>query len=129
MKFTYREVVLGEHVVGKDPDCNRKGDLCNPSVIRRNLDQQRDIIVHAGYDKKANYKHDIALIRINDPVPLFQENPQISAANPICLPWSEDNFAHYIANGDNATVAGWGRTRRRANTNTNNQLKFQITLG
>ena len=92
-----REVVLGEHVVGKDPDCSKKDPTkCNPPVIRRNLDQQRDIIVHEGYDQKTNYKHDIALIRFNDPIPLFQENPQISAANPICLPWSEDNFAYFI---------------------------------
>jgi len=117
------EVVLGEHVVGKDPDCSKKDPTkCNPPVIRRNLDQQRDIIVHEGYDKKANYKHDIALIRINDPVPLFQENPQISAANPICLPWSEDNFAYFIDDGDFATVAGWGRTRRKNSAFTSQQL-------
>jgi len=116
------EVVLGEHVVGKDPDCNRRNTTCNPPVIRRKIDPQRDIIVHANYSKDDGYKHDIALIRLNDPVPLFQENPTISAANPICLPWSEDNFAHFIANGDNATVAGWGRTFRRQTANTNNNL-------
>merc|ERR1712004_231066 len=119
------EVVSGEHVVGKDPDCNRDKSICNPSVIRRNIDSNRDIIVHNGYDQKQAYKHDIALIRINDPVPLFQENPQISAANPICLPWSEDNaeIAYYVEEGNRATVAGWGRTRSRNSQNAQNQLR------
>jgi len=119
------EVVFGEHVVGKDPDCNRDKSICNPSVIRRNIDSTRDITVHEGYDAKQAYKHDIALIRINNPVPLFQENPQISAANPICLPWSEDNaeIAYFVEEGNRATVAGWGRTRSRNSQNAQNQLR------
>ena len=122
-------------MIGKDPDCDRNVEtrcnkdpdcyrsLCDPSVFRRNIDSTRDIIVHEGYDEKQSYKHDIALIRINDPVPLFQENPQISAANPICLPWSEDSLAYYVEEGDKPTVAGWGRTRSRNSQNAQNQLR------
>jgi len=116
------EVVLGEHVVSTDPDCNRKKTFCNPKAIRKNIDINRDIIVHEGYDKKKQYKHDIALIRMDEGVPLFQEDPKISAANPICLPWSEDSYAHWIEDGDRATVAGWGRTSKRNNANSQNKL-------
>ena len=105
-----REVVLGELVIGKDPDCSRGGEYCNAPVIKRKINYTTDIIVHEAYDKEDGYKHDIALIRINDPVPLFQEDPEISSANPICLPWSEDSYAHYIEDGDNPTVVGWKRS-------------------
>jgi len=117
------EVVLGEHVVGKDPDCNRKGDKCNPPVIKRDIDANRDIIVHEGYDPKAQFKHDIALIRMDEGVPLFQEDQTLSAANPICLPWSDDAYAYFIEEGVRATVAGWGRTRSRNNQNSQNALR------
>ena len=111
-------------MVGRDPDCNRDKTSCN-LVIRRDIDSTRDIIVHEDYDEKQGYKHDIALIRINDPVPLFKENPTISTANPICLPWSEDTaeIAYYVEEGNRATVAGWGRTRSRNSQNAQNQLR------
>ena len=105
-----REVVLGEHVIGKEIDCNRNYDRCNPPVIKRKINHTTDIVVHEAYDKEDGYKNDIALIRINDPVPFFQEDPEISSANPICLPWSEDSYAHYIDDGDNAKVVGWNRS-------------------
>ena len=54
-------------------------------------------------------KHDIALLRLNESVPLFAENRQISAVSPVCLPWSEDDFARSADVGDKALVTGWGR--------------------
>merc|ERR1711974_99486 len=119
------EVVLGEHIISTDPDCNRKKTLCNPPAIRRNIDINRDIIVHEGYDKKKQYKHDIALIRMDEGVPLFQEDPKISAANPICLPWSDDSYVRWIEDGDRATVAGWGETRNKAINSQNKLLRLK----
>jgi len=114
------EAVLGEHVVGKDPDCPRNTQdktKCNAPVIRRKIDANKDITVHEGYDPKAQFKHDIALIRMDEAVPLFQENRALSSANPICLPWSDNSYAYFIDEGNRATVAGWGRTRSRNNAN------------
>jgi len=118
------EVVLGEHVVGKDPDCNQKGNICNAPVIRRNIDANRDIIVHEGYEAgfKAGFKNDIALIRMDEGVPLFQEDPTISSANPICLPWSDDSYAYFLEEGTRVTVAGWGRTVDVASQSAENRL-------
>ena len=120
---TSREVVLGEHVIGKDPDCNRKGDKCNPPVIRRNIDANKNIIVHEGYDPKAQFKHDIALIRMDDAVPLFPEDPKLSSARPICLPWSDDSYAYFIDVGDRATITGWGRNTQNPENNTIKHLR------
>ena len=47
--FFFSEVVLGENIVGEDPDCDNR-----PSVIRRKIDK-RDIIVHEGYKRKGSY--------------------------------------------------------------------------
>ena len=130
-QYVYREAVLGEHVVGRDPDCSRvKSSICNPPVIRRNIDANKDLIVHEGYDKKANWKNDIALIRMDDAVPLFQENPSVSAANPICLPWSRESYAYDIDDGDIARVAGWGRTREKAGNKKSRQdlLKLKVNV-
>jgi len=133
------EVVLGEHVVGTDPDCpigNRQGK-CNPPVIRRKIDQNRDIILHEDYDDKGSptFKgagqpyNDIALIRMDEAVTLFQEDPKISAANPICLPWSEDSLAYFLEEGNLAIVAGWGRVVEkdtRANQNRVQKNKVNV---
>ena len=137
---------MGEHVIGKDPDCDRNAEtrcnkdpgclrsLCDPSVFRRNIDSTRDIIVHEGYDEKQSHKHDIALIRINDLVPLFEENPKISLIRPICLPWSKDSekaeVAYNVQEGNKTTLAGWGRTRSKNSQNDQNQLiedRFNVT--
>lgn len=118
------EVVLGEHKVGTDPDCSRDRKHCNPPKITRKIDLDRDVIYHENYQTPKKFSNDIALIRINEAIPLFQENPRISAVNPICLPWSEDDtfFAWDLRDGDKAKVAGWGRTRRRQTTRTDSQL-------
>jgi len=102
------EVVFGEHVIGRDPDCTRDRSFCKPPLIRRSINE-RDMILHEGYERQG-LKHDIALIRIDNPVPLFQENSTISSVTPICLPWSKSSHAYNIKDGDIAKVAGWGRT-------------------
>ena len=112
---------MGEHVVGQDPDC--QGGNCNPSVIRRKINKD-NIVVHENYDKTNEFANDIALIRLDEAIPLFQEDPTKSAVSPICLPWSEDvKVAWDLKEGQIVTVAGWGRTRSRDSKNVQNQLR------
>ena len=82
--------MFGEHVVGTDPDCKTERGLkkCSPKVITRTVSKT---IVHENYNTKDN-KNDIALLRLNESVPLFNENPMISAVLPVCLPWSDEKL-------------------------------------
>ena len=89
----FSEIVLGEHQISTNPDC-RNGN-CNARVISRKVDK---IIKHENYDPK-KIKNDIALIRLDRPVPLYNENPKESAAMPICLPWDEKLTARYLQEG------------------------------
>ena len=88
--MTYRQIVFGEHVVGPDPDCKTERGLtkCSPKVITITISKT---IVHENYNTKDN-KNDIALLRLNESVPLFNENPMISAVLPVCLPWSDEKL-------------------------------------
>ena len=82
--------MFGEHVVGTDPDCKTERGLkkCSPKVITRVVSKT---IVHENYNTNDN-KNDIALLRLNESVPLFNENPMISAVLPVCLPWSDEEL-------------------------------------
>ena len=82
--------MFGEHVVGTDPDCKTARGLkkCSPKVITRTVSKT---IVHESYNTKNN-RNDIALLRLNESVPLFNENPMISAVLPVCLPWSDEEL-------------------------------------
>ena len=88
------EVAFGEHVVGEDPDCQY--DKCFPKVIKRNVSK---IIYHKDYSGGPNHRNDIALIRLESEVPLFDENPTLSGARPVCLPWSKDSTARDLEDG------------------------------
>ena len=71
---SFSEIVLGEHKIGTDPDCQRGNNgnrICQPKKIVR---RAAKIFVHENYDK-VTVKNDIALIRLNEAVPLFQETP------------------------------------------------------
>ena len=93
--FFFSEIVLGEHIVNTISDCDDViKDWCNPPVIRRGV---RKIISHENYDKNdKNFKNDIALVRLDQAVPLHIENPRISGAKPICLPWNNSDFGRKI---------------------------------
>merc|ERR1712156_1081680 len=72
--------------------------------------------------------NDIALIRLDEPVPLYDEADEAGTrrdpkpgANPVCLPWpstieetkeTNEQIAS-LNNGDKVTVTGWGRTSNR----------------
>ena len=73
-------------------------DRCNPPVIRRGI---KKIIRHEDYDKNdKNYKNDIALVRLDKAVPLYLEEPEISGAKPICLPWIDSDFGRKTGDFD-----------------------------
>jgi len=105
-----KEIVLGEHNTRKDPDCPE----C-PKVVKQKVDSS-NIILHEGFPSEGPsevsaeaYRNDIALIRLNDPVLLYSEDPKKSIIGPVCLPWSEDDDARYIGDGDAGIVTGWGK--------------------
>ena len=51
--------------------------------------------MHENYDKKNKY-NDIALIRLNEPVPLFDENQKESLIKPVCLPIDENDSSRFL---------------------------------
>ena len=89
----FSEIVLGEYIVNQDPDCDETNTNCNPIVIRRGI---KKIIVHENYEKHRNeaiqFANDIALIRLDQSVPLNSEDPNNSVVKPICLPWKRNDF-------------------------------------
>ena len=114
------EVVLGEFEFGIDEDCDSLG-FCSAPIIRRQINVDRDIIVHENFDETGNLENDIALIRIEKSVSLHQENEFKSSVSPICLPWNT-NLDEETQEGQIATGAGWGRTVRRATKNSQRNL-------
>jgi len=113
------EVVLGELIVGKDPDCRG----CQKNITRK-IDANKDVVIHENYNQTNKHSHnDIALIRINEGIPLYVENSKISSVRPICLPWSKDvTFAWNFDDNDFARVAGWGRVFKKQTKLTDQQL-------
>ena len=106
--------MLGEFRIDTDPDCTGKGEnkKCAPPKITRNITSEDQIIVHEDYKPGSNNQmNDIALIRLNEPVPLFSEDSKKSWAKPVCLPWKEDDAGRDIYDEDKVTLTGWGRIK------------------
>ena len=98
-----REIILGEHDVGKDPDC----DNC-PKKISRKIGQT-NCIVHEDFINSPEvtaetYRNDIALIRLDEPVLLYSEDPKSSGLIPVCLPWSKDDPSIYLEDGNRVII-------------------------
>ena len=76
----FREVVLGELNVKTDPDCKlNDGTKCAPRKITRKITSKDQIILHENYISGIDIlKNDIALIKLNEPVTLNDENATIS---------------------------------------------------
>lgn len=98
-------VRLGEWDLDNDEDCfetkTKHGQAfreCSDAVIDA---EYEDIIVHEDYqDQPTRKQHDIALIRLKDPLPFTDY------VRPICLPSPSSNPSA----GSELSVAGWGRT-------------------
>ena len=121
----YRHVVLGEYDVRRDPDCcrNCNGNKCAAKKIIRGI---AEIIPYESYQANGNAqeKNDIALIRLNESVPLFQDGPKLSSAQPICLPWSKNLE---LTEDTNVLITGWGRTTNDAIENQKTFLQHKVS--
>ena len=72
----FSEVVLGEYESRRDPDCedNNPDKLCVHNVTRT----VSKVIIHENYGPGGgSVINDIALIRLNKPVPLFDESEKV----------------------------------------------------
>lgn len=98
-------VRLGEWDLDTDNDCfeskTKHGQTfreCSDPVVNA---EYEDIIVHEEYqDHQTKKQHDIALIRLREPLPFTDY------IRPICLPPQGSN----PSTGNELYVAGWGRT-------------------
>ncbi|EDW81362.1 uncharacterized protein Dwil_GK12018 [Drosophila willistoni] len=105
-------VRVGEYDTSKDIDCVR--GVCNPAITEVGVEQA---IPHPQYDDKSkNRHHDIALLRLSEPVVLNEY------VQPVCLPLASTRQA--ISTGDPLVVSGWGRTLQ-ARTSA---IKQRLTL-
>ncbi|XP_058459518.1 transmembrane protease serine 9-like [Malaya genurostris] len=90
------KVILGEHKLGQDVDCNESDDCAPPVRVYR----IECIITHPGFALRRQ-QHDLALIRLDQDV-TFDDHIQ-----PICLPHTSElrryEPSRYI-------ITGWGRT-------------------
>ena len=93
----FSEVLLGDWKISSDPDCTsvRGRKNCFAKRISRKVSEA---IKHENFDL-SNYANDIALLRLDQAVPLYDENPKVSGASPICLPWDELNPARDLSEG------------------------------
>ena len=99
-------IVLGEHDLERNP--NNNGAAAD--VIYRGVEK---VIIHEDYDpdfQGGTGPNNIALIRVNETIPLYDENPKLSNVRPICLPWSINDPGRELVDGDMLKVLGWGRT-------------------
>ena len=102
--------------------------FCSAPIIRRQINVNRDVIVHEKFNITGNLEFDIALIRINKAVPLHQENEFKSSVSPICLPWNI-NLDYETQDDQIATGAGWGRTVGQETKNSlRNVLRNNINI-
>lgn len=91
-------VRLGEYDTSSEIDCVQ--NVCNKPVIKVGIEES---IVHPQYDPKSNDgHHDIALLRLNQPVELN------AFLQPVCLPLASVRSA--LNTNDKLVVSGWGRT-------------------
>ena len=90
-------MILGDYVLdpNSDPDCTR--NACAPKRLTKKIQK---IIKHDQFAEKPGtnpkqYRNNIALIKLQDPVPLLNENPTISISSPVCLAWNDDDAGRY----------------------------------
>ena len=93
-KRTFAEVVIGDHNLASNPDCDKdaRGNLrCNNKPVQRFQMIQDDVIIHENWDldKLKEGANDIALIRLPKLVYTMYEVPDGVHVSPVCLPWGE----------------------------------------
>jgi len=118
-----QEVILGDYVLdpNSDPDCTR--NACAPKRLTKKIQK---IIKHDQFAEKPGtnpqqYKNNIALIKLQDPAPLHNENPTISISSPVCLAWNDDDAGrYYVTKPDSShpktsktVIAGFGQVTNK----------------
>ncbi|KAH8359340.1 hypothetical protein KR093_006079, partial [Drosophila rubida] len=107
-------VRLGEYDLSKDIDC--VNGVCNKPVLEIGVEE---VTVHPQYVAEDNNRHhDIALIRLNQPVEL---NEYIA---PVCLPLANTRSA--INTDDKLVVSGWGRTLLARQSNIKQRIDLPV---
>ena len=84
-------------------------------------------IIHPNYQQRPPFFNDIALVRLDQSVPLFLEDPKISNVVPVCLPWRPQDPGHDLKDTDKMLVTGWGRITNNRDFNRNNLLRFNVS--
>jgi len=121
------QLLFGEHELNSSTpiDCNDVGK-CNPEPFTR---KPAKIIVHEGYEFKKNRganPNDIALIRLNEPLPFYYDDDVKSAVIPVCLPWNKNDIGRDLNAGVKLTVTGWGRSTNDEYTNRFNLANYNV---
>ncbi|XP_012861476.2 complement C1s subcomponent [Echinops telfairi] len=107
-------VLTAAHVVEENQD--PKMYVGSTSVRTAHLEDAQmltaeQVIIHPGWEfldvpeARKNYDHDIALVRLKDPVKM---GPTVS---PICLPGTTPEYSPTV--GDLGLISGWGRTETK----------------
>ncbi|CAB4060982.1 unnamed protein product [Lepeophtheirus salmonis] len=116
-----RDIVLGDHDVISDPDCTDKA--CAPKVQRF---KAANVIVHEKWDRrKFTEGNDIALIRLDKPAILANEDSERSFLIPVCLPWKSSDPGRELSAGDTTVVAGWGQLTNNITSARNNYCSLR----
>ena len=121
---------MGEHTIGTDPDCDETqagAKFCAPKVIKRKVAKS---ILHEDWNPKT-IENDIALLRLDAPVPLYSDDPKSSNVIPVCLPWNELDPGRDIESwaDELAIVTGWGRITIPRTTSINPQMRNKAIRG
>ncbi|XP_045461321.1 CLIP domain-containing serine protease 2-like [Harmonia axyridis] len=112
-------VRLGEYDTEQDRDCVNNGfnTECSDPTVNVPVEER---IAHEKYDPTdLNQYHDIALLR------LIRDVQYTNYIKPICLPLAEEEKSKTY-NGNRLTVAGWGKTENRSESNV--KLKLQVPV-
>merc|ERR1712223_2290201 len=111
-----RQAVFGDYILENDPDCIVQGNIkrCPPKAIVRNVNKSHAII---------HEKYDIALIRLDELVPLHIEDPEKSIVAPVCLPWkdSDEEIIAGLEDNEDTLLAGWGLVTNLGRNSSNEQ--------
>lgn len=113
-------VRLGEYDLDSDKDCVSNGfgkEICTDTPIDVPVEEQIPHEMYNPYDP--NQYHDIALLRLSRDVKFT------NYIRPICLPLA-DNEKNQNYTGQKLTVAGWGKTETRSESNI--ILKLQVPV-
>ena len=119
-----------------DPDCTRNTKICAPPKMVFNITSRDQIIIHEDYDPLSKTQtNDIALIRLNKPVLLYNEDPKMSLVSPICLPWNEKDPGRNLKQNTTVLVSGWGKIKtslsdikRKKKFGVNTRFLMYVTL-